>query len=319
LHNIAGMEKSIIVQMNQRNPQVFDPYLVNIETGKMKMLVDNKENFESWTTDHNGVIRIAHKTDGVNNQLYYRASEKEPFKLLMETGFKDNFYPLFFTFDNKNLYVATNLNCRDKTAIVEYDLASGKEIKEIYASKDHDVSSLDYSRKRKVLTSVYYTSWKEEQVHLDPITKERFEKLEAKFPGYEVFVYGENDNEDKFMVWAGNDRMPGRYHFYDETADQVTEMATLYPWLEEDHLAEMKPIEYKSRDGLTIHGYLTLPKGRDAKMLPVVVNPHGGPWARDEWGYNSEAQLLANRGYAVLQMNFRGSTGYGREFWEKSF
>jgi len=84
-------------------------------------------------------------------------------------------------------------------------------------------------------------------------------------------------------------------------------------------MAEMTPITYPSRDGLTIHGYLTLPKGREAKGLPLVVNPHGGPWARDEWGYNPEIQLLANRGYAVLQMNFRGSTGYGREFWTKSF
>ncbi len=319
LHNVEGMESSIIIQMNQRNPQVFDPYLVDIHTGEMKMLVDNKENYENWTTDHTGVIRLAYKTDGVDNLVFHRASEKEPFKLLMKTGFKDQWAPLFFTFDNKNLYVATNLNGRDKSAIVEWDMAGNKEIKEIYANKDHDVYNLNYSRKRKVLTQIYYTSWKEEQVFLDDEAKARHEKLKAKFPGYDVFVYGENDNEDKFMVWHGNDRMPGKYSFYDATRDDLVEMATLYPWLNENHLAEMKPIKYQSRDGLTIHGYLTLPKGRDAKMLPVVVNPHGGPWARDEWGYNSEAQLLANRGYAVLQMNFRGSTGYGRKFWESSF
>ncbi len=81
----------------------------------------------------------------------------------------------------------------------------------------------------------------------------------------------------------------------------------------------MKPIQYQSRDGMTIHGYLTLPKGAEAKNLPVVINPHGGPWARDQWGFNPEIQFLANRGYAVLQMNFRGSTGYGRAFWEASF
>jgi dipeptidyl aminopeptidase/acylaminoacyl peptidase len=132
-------------------------------------------------------------------------------------------------------------------------------------------------------------------------------------------VYGENDNEDKFMVWAGNDRMPGKYWYYDAATGEKKEMAVLYPGLKEEDLAEMKPISYQSRDGLTIHGYLTLPKGREAKNLPVVINPHGGPWARDGWGYNSEAQLLANRGYAVLQMNFRGSTGYGRKFWEASF
>jgi dipeptidyl aminopeptidase/acylaminoacyl peptidase len=99
----------------------------------------------------------------------------------------------------------------------------------------------------------------------------------------------------------------------------VEELATLYPWLNENDMAEMKPISYKSRDGLTIHGYLTLPKGRGEKALPVVMMVHGGPWARDQWGYDPEAQFLANRGYAVLQVNFRGSTGYGREFWMKSF
>lgn len=121
------------------------------------------------------------------------------------------------------------------------------------------------------------------------------------------------------MVWAGSDRQPGKYYFYDATNDKLEHVATLRPWINEEHMAEMKPITYKSRDGLTIHGYLTLPKGREAKNLPVVINPHGGPWARDEWGFNPEVQLLANRGYAVLQMNFRGSTGYGREFWMKSF
>ena len=84
-------------------------------------------------------------------------------------------------------------------------------------------------------------------------------------------------------------------------------------------MASMKPISYTSRDGIKINGYLTLPVGVEAKNLPVVVNPHGGPWARDRWGYSPEVQLLANRGYAVLQMNFRGSTGYGKEFWESSF
>ena len=99
----------------------------------------------------------------------------------------------------------------------------------------------------------------------------------------------------------------------------LTKLVDVAPWLKESELAPMKPVEYKSRDGLTIHGYLTLPLGREAKNLPVVINPHGGPWYRDTWGFNPEVQFLANRGYAVLQMNFRGSTGYGRKFWEASF
>ncbi|MCO6481227.1 MAG: S9 family peptidase [Flavobacteriales bacterium] len=319
LHNIPGMEESVIVQMNQRNPEVFDPYLVNISTGTIKPLYDNKENFEGWITDHTGTIRMATKTDGTDQVLYYRATDKEPFKEYLRTGFKDSFNPLFFTFDNKNLYASSNLNGRDKTAIVEWDIAGKKELREVYANPDYDVDGLDYSRKRQVPTMVTWTGEKSERKILDPLTQTLYDTLGKKMQGYEYWVYGENDNEDKFMVWAGNDRMPGKYWYYDLASGSLKEMAVPYPDLKEEELAEMKPISYQSRDGLTIHGYLTLPKGREAKSLPVVINPHGGPWARDDWGYNPEVQMLANRGYAVLQMNFRGSTGYGRKFWEASF
>ena len=319
LHNIPGMEKHIMVQMNQRDPGIFDPYLINVETGEAKSLYDNKESYESWMTDHNGVIRIATRTEGVTSVYYHRASDKEPFTEFMRTDFKDNFSPLFFTFDNKNLYASSNLNGRDKSAIVEYDMTTGKEAKELFANADNDVDGLDYSRKRKVLTMVTWTGAKSERHFLDDMTKAMYSKMEAKFPGYETWIYGEDDTESKFIVWVGNDRMPGKYYSYDATADKVEELATLYPWLNENDMAEMKPISYKSRDGLTIHGYLTLPKGRGEKALPVVMMVHGGPWARDQWGYDPEAQFLANRGYAVLQVNFRGSTGYGREFWMKSF
>ncbi len=320
LHGVAGMEQSIIIQMNQRNPQVFDPYLCNIATGELKPLYDNsKENFEGWVTDHNGVIRMATKTDGTDQVVYYRATEKDPFTEYMRTGYKDSWNPLMFTFDNANLIVSHNLDGRDKTAIVEWDLAGKKETKLIFENKDYDVSNIDYSRKRQVLTMVTWTGSKEERHILDDQTKALYEKLAPKFEGYEYWIYGENDNEDKFMVWAGSDRQPGKYYFYDSTTDKLEMVAELRPWIKEEQMAEMKPITYTTRDGLTIHGYLSLPVGREAKNLPVVVNPHGGPWARDGWGFNPEVQMLANRGYAVLQMNFRGSTGYGREFWTKSF
>lgn len=140
-----------------------------------------------------------------------------------------------------------------------------------------------------------------------------------KLPGYEVVLAGFNKNEDKLIFRTYSDRSRGAYYYFDRTTKELTHLTDLTPWLKEEDLAEMKPISYTSRDGLTIHGYLTLPKGVKAEKLPVVVNPHGGPWARDTWGFNPEVQFLANNGYAVLQMNFRGSTGYGRAFWEASF
>jgi len=126
-------------------------------------------------------------------------------------------------------------------------------------------------------------------------------------------------DESKMLVYTNSDRYFGGYYLYDTKSDKFEKLADFKPWLKEENMAEMKPIRYQTRDGLTIQGYLTLPKGVKAKNLPVVINPHGGPWYRDSWGFNPEVQFLANRGYAVLQMNFRGSTGYGRQFWESSF
>lgn len=156
----------------------------------------------------------------------------------------------------------------------------------------------------------------------DKATGEMFGRMEKHLRGYEVGISGWNKAEDKYIVYAGGDRTMGAYYLYDVKADTMTKLADLAPWIEEQQMAEMTPVTYTSRDGLEIEGYLTLPVGKtlhNAKNLPVVVNPHGGPWARDSWGFNPEVQFLANRGYAVLQMNFRGSTGFGRKFTEIAY
>jgi dipeptidyl aminopeptidase/acylaminoacyl peptidase len=315
--NVAGKEKEVMILLNKRDARFFDPYSINIETGELKVLFENDKNYDSWFTDHTGTIRIASKTDGVNTTYYQRPSETAAFDSFLTTTYKDQFAIQFFTFDNKNVYVSSNIG-RDKSSIVEYDLATKKEAKEIYSNPDYDVDGLSYSEKRKVLTHASYTSWKRENHFLDSETEAEYKKMQDKFKGYEIGIYGNNNAEDKFVVWTGNDKVAAKYYFYDKNSGDTKFLANAFPWLNEEDMAGMKSIEYKSRDGLTIHGYLTLPKGFEAKNLPVVINPHGGPWARDDWGFNNEAQLFANRGYAVLQMNFRGSTGYGKEFWLKS-
>ena len=314
---IAGKEKEMMIGLNKRDARYFDPYSINIETGELKVLFQNDKNYDSWFTDHAGIIRMASKTDGVNTTYYHRATEAAQFDSIITTTYKDQFAIQFFTFDNKNIYASSNIG-RDKTAIVEYDLATRKEVKEIYSNPDYDVDGLSFSEKRKVLTTVNYTSWKREQHFLDKETAAEYKKMRNKFKGYEIGIYGNNNDEDKFVVWTGNDKVAAKYYFYDKKTGDTKFLADAFPWLKEENMATMKPVEYKSRDGLTIHGYLTLPKGVEGKNLAVVINPHGGPWARDDWGFNNEAQLFANRGYAVLQMNFRGSTGYGKEFWLKS-
>ena len=308
----------LIIEMNKRNKEIFDAYRLNVETGDMKVVAENPGNISGWMTDHDGNLRVATTTDGVNTSLLYRQTDQDPWKPILTTSFKETFDPQFFTFDNQNLYGVSNLG-RDKSAVVEFDLGSGKETKVLYENPEVDVSGLAYSRKRKVLTSAFYTTSKTERHFFDKQAEELYDRLEQKLPGYEVLVVSTNKNEDLFIVRTLSDRSLGAFYLYDLKSGELTKIADRNPWLHEDQLAEMKPIEYQSRDGLTIHGYLTLPKGRDPKNLPVVVNPHGGPWVRDAWGFNPEVQFLANRGYAVLQVNYRGSTGYGRKFWEASF
>jgi dipeptidyl aminopeptidase/acylaminoacyl peptidase len=318
IDNLEDHPTDLILGLNKRNKEVFDAYRLNVETGELKLVAENPGNIASWRTDHDGNIRVAISTDGVNTSLLYRKTTQEPWKPILTTNFKEVFSPQFFTFDNRNLYGASNIG-RDKTAIVEFDLENAKETRVLFESSEVDASGLDYSRKRKVITFVSYTTWKERRKYFEPVTEKLYKTLEEKLPGYDVYITSSNRDEDVFIVRTITDRSLGSFYLFDSKSGELTKLADRNPWLKESELAEMRPISYLSRDGLTIHGYLTLPKGVAPKNLPIIINPHGGPWARDEWGFNAEVQFLANRGYGVLQMNFRGSTGYGRRFWEAGF
>lgn len=311
-------EDHILISMNRRDARVFDVYRIDINSGELEMIAQNPGNITGWMTDHDGNLRIAITTDGVNTSVLYRDTEKEDFQILITTNFKETLSPLFFSFDNKNLYVASNLG-RDKTAVYEYDIAKKETTKLLFEHDEVDVSGLLKSDKRKVVTGVAYVTDKRHYHFFDKEREDLQVNLESRLPGYEVVVSDSSKDETKILVRTYSDRSLGAYYYLDLNTDEFIKLADVSPWLMEDELAEMKPISYTSRDGLTIHGYLTIPKGAGEKDLPVIINPHGGPWARNSWGFNPEVQFLANRGYAVLQMNFRTSTGYGRKFWESGF
>ena len=318
---LEDFDDVMLIGLNKRNPELFDVYRLNVKTGEMALVAENPGNITGWMTDHTGDLRLAIATDGVNTTLLHRNTEKDEFQPVITTNFKESIDPLFFTFDNQDLYASSNLG-RDKSAIVRFDLRTAKEVDILFEHNDVDVSTLSYSRKRKVLTAITYTTWKRERVFLDKLAKNLYQRAAARLSGYEVVVADMSREEDVMLIRTYSDRSLGAYYLFDTKKDKLTKLSDVSPWLNEKDLAEMKPIQYESRDGLTIQGYLTLPKlarNQQARSLPVVINPHGGPWVRDAWGYNPEVQFLANRGYAVLQMNYRGSTGYGREFWQRSF
>lgn len=318
LTEIPGKEKELIVQINKRVREYFDPYLLNVETGELALLYNNTENYNSFVTDNNGTIRLASKTDGVNISWFYRDSAQAPFTPLLSTSFKESFSPGSFDKTNRLIYAISNIG-RDKSALVEYDPVAKKELKELFADKDYDVSSLQYDRKKQSLTSVMWESDKLQTHFFDKEWEAIQNELDKTLAGYEASVVNYDDARTKAIVWTGNDRLAAKYYLYDFKTKETREVANPFPWLKENQMSHVKPVTYTSRDGQVIHGYLTLPLGVEPKNLPVIINPHGGPWARDSWGFNPEIQFLANRGYAVLQMNFRGSTGFGRKFWELSF
>lgn len=317
LNDIKGKENELMVQINKRVKEYFDPYLLNIQTGDLTLLYDNKENFSAWMSDNNGKLRLALKTDGVNNTWNYRNTDHDAFSPILTTSFKEVFNPASFDKDNKNLYVLSNIG-RDKIVLSEFNPITKKEVKQIFSDKNYDMGDINYDRKKQALVQVNWQAEKDEKHFFDEEWKAIQKGLDQKFQGYDVYIVSYDDARTKAIITAVNARTYGKYYLYDFKTKETKEVANPYPWLKEEEMSYVKPITYKSRDGLEIHGYLTLPLGVEAKNLPVVINPHGGPWYRDGWYFNPEVQFLANRGYAVLQMNFRGSTGYGKQFWEIS-
>ena len=315
---LVEMPDRMLVGLNKRVKEVFDVYDLDLPSGKLTLVAENPGNITDWGADHAGQVRYAIATDGVNRTYLYRDDAQSAFRPVLTTTFRDQFQPLLFTADNRKLYVGSNLG-RDNVAIVLVDPATGKEGQVVYERDDVDVQNIAWSRARQRASFVNYQTWKLERHYLDPDARQLFERLEARLPGYEVTLQSLTDDESRMIVAATSDRTQGTRYLYDRKADTLTKLADVAPWLPEASMAAMKPIHYTTRDGLTVNGYLTLPNGVAPKKLPVVVNPHGGPWYRDGWGFNPEVQFLANRGYAVLQMNYRGSTGYGRRFWEASF
>jgi len=318
IDDLKENEREVLIGLNQRNPQFFDAYRVDVYTGELTLVAENPGNISGWMTDHDGKLRVAVTTDGVNTSILYREDEKRPFRIVVTTDFRETITPLLFTYDNRYLYVSSNIG-RDKQAIYKYDVERGKEIECIYGNHEVDVSVLLTSDKKKIITGVAYVTDRLHYHFFDSDREALQRNLEERLPGYEVSVASMSRDENKVLIRTYSDKSRGSYYFYNQLNGDFKKLVNVSPWLNEEHLVDMKPITYTSRDGLIIHGYLTLPRTETLRNLPVVVNPHGGPWARDVWGFNPEVQFLANRGYVVLQINFRGSTGYGKKFWEAGF
>ncbi|CAM3688175.1 Dipeptidyl aminopeptidase/acylaminoacyl peptidase [Bordetella sputigena] len=308
----------VLLAHNNRDPKLFDVYRVNVRSGESRLVAQNPGNILSWQTDHAGKLRAATTLDGLTASVLYRDEEGQPFRTIITTDYRSSVKPALFTFDNKKLYAISNRG-RDTMALVCIDPDSPDTEEIVFDPREVDLRSVSYSRLRQVLTSVTYETDTPQRRFLDAQMEDIYRRLGDRLPGYRLGLHSDTRDETKFIVTAYNDRTPGTRYLYDVRTDELHKLADIKPALPEADMAPMKPVSFQSRDGLTLHGYLTLPLGRPEQNLPVIVHPHGGPWSRDSWGYDSLVQFLTNRGFAVLQINFRGSTGYGRKFWEAGF
>lgn len=329
IQNILKEQKDyIIVLMNKNNKQVFEPFKLNIVTGALEQLYKNEDianPIQGYEFDKDGNLRGYSKlVNGVQNQLYYKDNKTGEFKLHTTTNWDDTFGIISFNYASKNkdeAYVLTNLDS-DKTRIVLYDLATKKIIKEVFSNPTFDVSGLNLSRKRNYeIDNFSYEGEKNEIIPVSKLYKEIYGLMEKEFPNKEAYIVDKDDNETQFLVIVQSDKLYGTYYQYDAKTKKFKLLYDLMPQLKEADMAEMRPIKFTSRDGKTIYGYITLPKeALQGKKVPLIVNPHGGPQGvRDSWGFNPETQLFASRGYATLQVNFRISGGYGKDFLRAGF
>lgn len=314
----------VIVTMNKNNKQIFEPYKINFNTGEMTQLYENKDvnsPIDDYLFDKDGNLRgYIVLENGLTTKTYYKDLQTGKFNLLKSTDWKDTFSIIRLNDNSKNkdeAYVVTNLDS-DKSRIVLYDLKKNAVIKEVYSNPTFDVNSISVAGKNRnyELDYISYTGIKNETIPVSNFYKDVHNKLAAEFGDKQFYVVSSDDNDSKLLVIVDSDKLYGKYYEYDTKTKNVKLLFDLMPQLKEEDMAEMRPIEFKSRDGLTIHGYITLPKAAlEGKKVPLIVNPHGGPQGiRDDWGFNPEAQLFASRGYATLQVNFRISGGYGKEF-----
>jgi dipeptidyl aminopeptidase/acylaminoacyl peptidase len=302
----------VLVGMNKRDKKAFDMHRIDLATGSEKLDTENPGNVIGWSSDTDFVVRGATtmNPDGSYDLLVRDAADK-PWRKLIHVGSDDQGSIAFFGKGPTEVYVSSSHGA-NAVRVLKVDTATAKE-SVVAEDKEYDVSGLFAERKTNRPLAVSFVKARTEWRILDDAIKADFDVI-AKVQRGDFSVVSRTVDDQTWVLSHNRDDGPTAYHLYDRKTKKAEFLFTTQPKLEKAKLAQMEPIEYKSQDGLTIRGYLTKPPGVEAKNLPTVLLVHGGPWGRDTWGYSGMTQWLANRGYAVLQVNFRGSTGYGKEF-----
>lgn len=312
-------DRYLLISSNRRDSTTFDVYRLNVRNGKMDMAVKNPGNITSWFPDAKAKIRLAVSSDGVNETLLYRADEDQEFKAVITNSFKTTLIPIAFSDDRPNIiYAISNVN-RNKNALVELDCNTGREAKVLFGNDSLNVVEAQYSVQKKKMAFVVSEGWKRKKFYLDEGVKEFYNKIDKLLPETESRVIDRDKAENSYILRTYTDKNPGSTYLYTDKTGSLRKLSDVNPSIQVSEMSDVKPVSFRSRDGLIINGYLTLPANGKARDLPLIVIPHNGLFSRSSWVYNAEVQFFANRGYAVFQANYRGSSGYGKDFAAAGF
>ncbi|MEL4425853.1 MULTISPECIES: alpha/beta hydrolase family protein [Shewanella] len=300
--------------------QLQDVYRVDVYRGTRKKITRSPIGMASFMTDDDGEVRFVAGQDRSNNtRIFYRNDGEWIDTDKLNIGLKD-FTPISFTEDPNSVYAAAS-QADEPKAVYRVNLKTGEK-KMMVNDARVEPDNFWINGQNKQLYAVEFANGYPTYAFVDPEDQHAvyLKQLLASLPGHQVRIISETRNADKMIILAFNDRNPGDYYLFDTKTVKLRHLLRTMESIDPAKMAEVKPMDIKVRDGMTIQAYLTLPPGKDPKQLPLVVNPHGGPhYVRDSWGFDPQNQMLANQGIAVLQVNFRGSGGYGEAFQQAGY
>jgi dipeptidyl aminopeptidase/acylaminoacyl peptidase len=301
----------MLIQLNRRDKTVFDVYKLNLKDGSIKLEAQNDTNAYHWLADHTLTVRgqQSYDTDG-STIISVRDSKNAPWRTFLHIGPEDEASLLDFSLDGKSLYIVSSVGANTER-LVKVNLADGSQ-KVIFEDPRYDVTDVIQNPKTYEIEAVGVERERFEWIVLDPKRKADFAYLQKKKGVFDIISSDHSDQH--WIVGYSFDNESSQYYLYDTEKKQSKFLFSSRPKLNEYQLSNMTPISFQAKDGMQLYGYLTLPVGKEPKNLPTVLYVHGGPWVRDHWGFHPLIQWLANRGYAVLQVNYRGSAGYGKDY-----